>query len=433
MSSLETNNSMMEKQSSNDLSWRMTTSIILTFLLLCLPFFNRGLHLQHAEYIGGWSQLILATPIVFLCGWIILRDGWKNLKMGHITCFTLVAITITLSYLYSLTMLLFPNLFLSMLIMPISIDSNFETAAIVTTIVLIEQYIESYISQKCIIKSDRSNESTSIQNTISVISHYLILCILLLAIITFFSWLLLDITYASTYGFTCAMTVLIIACPFALNFAATLPIHIGINASKQRGISFQNMACLEKFEKTNVLILDSAQLKNISPSTLDKLHAKGIHVIVMTGADYITIETLDKNHSIDAIQTETTPEQKRETIQQLKNQGFTIATTDNNRDSHTTGIRLLSQNDVINIYYQHPEDIISAFLVSKHVMQNIRFNLYFISAYSFLTLLFATGLFFPLVKFMISPALGAALMMAMTATVLFHAWLLHKKLRDHLP
>lgn len=96
-----------------------------------------SLHTQH------WLQGILTTPVVVWGGWPFFQLGWASIRQGQLNMFTLITLGVGATYLYSLVALVFPGAF------PLSFWEHtgmpavyFETAAMITTLVLMGQVLE---------------------------------------------------------------------------------------------------------------------------------------------------------------------------------------------------------------------------------------------------------------------------------------------------
>jgi len=75
-------------------------------------------------------QLVLATPVVLWCGWPLLKRGWASLVRRSLNMFTLISIGVSAAYLYSLAAMFSRGAL------------YFETAAGITTLVLLGQVLE---------------------------------------------------------------------------------------------------------------------------------------------------------------------------------------------------------------------------------------------------------------------------------------------------
>ncbi|MCA8900383.1 MAG: copper-translocating P-type ATPase [Hyphomonas sp.] len=95
---------------------------------------------------GSWSrwlQLILAAPVVLWGGWPFLVRGVRSVQTKNLNMFTLIALGVSVAFLYSVVALLMPGLF------PPAFRGHgggvalyFEAAAVVTTLVLLGQVLE---------------------------------------------------------------------------------------------------------------------------------------------------------------------------------------------------------------------------------------------------------------------------------------------------
>jgi Cu+-exporting ATPase len=89
-------------------------------------------------------ELALATPVVIWCGWPIMTRYWQSLVNRSMNMFTLIGLGVGVAYLYSIVATLWPELF------PVSfrgaegeVAVYFEAAAVITTLVILGQVMES--------------------------------------------------------------------------------------------------------------------------------------------------------------------------------------------------------------------------------------------------------------------------------------------------
>jgi P-type Cu+ transporter len=90
-----------------------------------------------------WIELTLATPVVLWAGWPLLERGWGSIRRRSLNMFSLIALGVCTSYLYSLAAVLAPGAF------PPSLRGEggfvpvyFEAAAVITVLVLLGQVLE---------------------------------------------------------------------------------------------------------------------------------------------------------------------------------------------------------------------------------------------------------------------------------------------------
>jgi len=90
-----------------------------------------------------WVQLALATPVVLWGGWSFFARGWASLKSRNLNMFTLISLGVGVAYGYSLVAALAPGIFpVSFRTMGGAIPVYFESAAVITTLVLLGQVLE---------------------------------------------------------------------------------------------------------------------------------------------------------------------------------------------------------------------------------------------------------------------------------------------------
>jgi Cu+-exporting ATPase len=92
---------------------------------------------------SNWAQLAFATPVVFWAGWPFFERGWKSLVTRNLNMFTLIALGIGVAWLYSFVATVWPALFPPELRMHGgAVAVYFESAAVITVLVLIGQVLE---------------------------------------------------------------------------------------------------------------------------------------------------------------------------------------------------------------------------------------------------------------------------------------------------
>lgn len=128
-----------------EMSNRFWVSLVFTVPLLLLamsemiPAFS---HLSMASWFS-WVQLALATPVVLWGGWPFLVRAWTSVVNRRLNMFTLIALGTGSAYLYSLFATLAPQWIPDSLRGTHgSIPLYFEAAAVITTLVLLGQFLE---------------------------------------------------------------------------------------------------------------------------------------------------------------------------------------------------------------------------------------------------------------------------------------------------
>src|SRR5579885_1827445 len=131
-----------------DMSRRFWVSVVLTLPVL---FLTMGMDIPGVSqlvdliplHVSSWAQFILATPVIFWCGWPLLQRAWFSLIQRRLNMFSLIALGITVAYGYSLIGLLFPDLFPPAFRgMKGEVYLYFEAASAITALVLMGQVLE---------------------------------------------------------------------------------------------------------------------------------------------------------------------------------------------------------------------------------------------------------------------------------------------------
>jgi P-type Cu+ transporter len=136
-----------EDREVRSLASKFWLSLILTIPLLCLALGEMlpGLSVDHwlPVRINQWIQLVLATLIVFWCGGIFFVRAWRSVVNLSLNMFTLIGVGVGTAYLYSAVVTVFPGLFPDSFKNHGEIDLYFESAAVITVLVLFGQWLES--------------------------------------------------------------------------------------------------------------------------------------------------------------------------------------------------------------------------------------------------------------------------------------------------
>ncbi|MGC8625156.1 MAG: copper-transporting P-type ATPase [Phycisphaerae bacterium] len=127
-----------------DMSRRFWIGLMLTapvFVLSMLA--NFGFAGLNAATWLNWVNLILATPVVFWCGWPFFVRAWVSIKTWNLNMFTLIGLGVSVAYGYSLAATLAPRLFpRAFQSHPGVVHTYFEAAAVITVLVLLGQMLE---------------------------------------------------------------------------------------------------------------------------------------------------------------------------------------------------------------------------------------------------------------------------------------------------
>ncbi len=145
---LEPRQIMVEEEESpelKDMTRRFWVCLVLTVpvLVIAMGHMIPGMQGLGADPVFRWIELILATPVVLWGAWPFFQRGWASLVNKSLNMFTLIALGVGVSYLYSVVAVFIPQVF-----PPAFRDEAgqvgvyFEAAAVITTLVLLGQVLE---------------------------------------------------------------------------------------------------------------------------------------------------------------------------------------------------------------------------------------------------------------------------------------------------
>jgi len=90
-----------------------------------------------------WIEFALATPVVLWGGWPFFVRGWQSVRTWNLNMFTLIALGVSVAWVYSVVALLFPQIFPPIMRMEGGLVAvYFEAAAVITALVLLGQVLE---------------------------------------------------------------------------------------------------------------------------------------------------------------------------------------------------------------------------------------------------------------------------------------------------
>ena len=122
---------------------RFLVSAALSLPILILTMFGKALGLHLETGTKNAFELLLATPVVLWCGWPFFQRFWKSLVNRSPNMFTLIGVGTGAAYVYSVTATLFPQIFPgSFRDMHGGVPVYFESAVVITTLVLLGQVLE---------------------------------------------------------------------------------------------------------------------------------------------------------------------------------------------------------------------------------------------------------------------------------------------------
>jgi Cu2+-exporting ATPase len=174
-----------------------------------------------------------------------------------------------------------------------------------------------------------------------------------------------------------------------------------------------------------------------SKPAIDKLHAMGVEVAMLTGDSQAVAKAVAEELGIDTFFAEVLPEHKDQKIGELQKQGKHVAMVgDGVNDAPAltradVGIAIGSGTDVaiesagIILVKSNPLDVVKIFDLSRASHRKMVQNLFWAAGYNIFALPLAAGILAP-IGILLSPAVGALLMSISTVIVAINAQLLRR-------
>ena len=122
---------------------RLLSSALLTVPLLVLAMGDMAVRHALGPRVLAWVELALATPVVLWGGWPFFQRGWESVVHASPNMFTLIAIGVGAAWAYSVVGAFAPQIFPASFRGPDGdVALYFESAAVITTLVLLGQVLE---------------------------------------------------------------------------------------------------------------------------------------------------------------------------------------------------------------------------------------------------------------------------------------------------
>src|SRR5947209_17181713 len=135
---------------------------------------------------------------------------------------------------------------------------------------------ETLLAQIVRMVAEAQRSRAPIQSLADKVSGYFVPAVVLVATLTFFTWLLVGPGPQFAHALVNAVAVLIIACPCALGLATPMAIMVGTGRGAHAGVLIKNAEALEALEKVDTLVFDKT-------GTLTEGKPRVVSVITVSG------------------------------------------------------------------------------------------------------------------------------------------------------
>ncbi len=115
---------------------------------------------------------------------------------------------------------------------------------------------ETMLAQIIKMVQDAQGSKAPVQKLVDKIAGVFVPVVILIAIVSFITWIILGGENGFTQGLLALVTVLVIACPCALGLATPTAIMVGVGKGAEMGILIKDAESLEQAKKINAIVLD---------------------------------------------------------------------------------------------------------------------------------------------------------------------------------
>lgn len=180
-------------------------------------------------------------------------------------------------------------------------------------------------------------------------------------------------------------------------------------------------------------IVFSDPIKQSSKEALKELLLQNVKVIMLTGDNHFTAKNVANELGLSEYKAECLPQDKLNEIKRLQSEGKIVAMAgDGINDAPAiaaadigiamgTGTDIAIESAYITLVKGDLLGIVKARKLSRHTLLNIRQNLFFALIYNALGITIATGVFYPLFGWLLSPMIAAAAMSFSSVSVIANA------------
>jgi Cu+-exporting ATPase len=181
------------------------------------------------------------------------------------------------------------------------------------------------------------------------------------------------------------------------------------------------------------LVAVADPIRETTKDAIRQLHAAGLRIIMATGDNQETAQSVATSLGIDEVRAGVLPEDKKELVDSLRQAGSRVAMAgDGINDAPAlaaadVGIAMGGGTDVavesagITLLGGDLTGIVRARLLAQATLRNIRENLFFAFAYNSAGVPVAAGVLYPLTGAMLSPMIAAAAMSLSSVSVISNA------------
>ena len=174
-------------------------------------------------------------------------------------------------------------------------------------------------------------------------------------------------------------------------------------------------------------------IKETTPEAIEALRQEGIHIVMVTGDNRKTAESVAIKLGIGEVVAEVLPDEKVVVVKRFQEEGRTVAMAGDGindapglAQAHVgiamgTGTDVAMESAGVTLVQGDLRSIVRARRLSRATMRNIRQNLFFAFVYNSIGVPVAAGVLYPFVGLLLSPVIAAAAMSFSSVSVVGNA------------
>ena len=248
--------------------------------ILVVPLLVYSMILMHVPY-SNEIQMVLAIPVMVFFGGGFFTGAWKQAKLGRSNMDTLVALSTSIAFLFSLFNTFFPEFWYDRGLEP---HVYYGVAAVIIAFSLTGEFMEERARRNvsaaiCRLGGWQYNAARVLpekQRIDDRVAELFVPVILIISLLTFFIWVFFGGIDVVSHGLFAALSVLVVACPCAVGLATPVALAAGLNKAARNHILIRDTSALEQMRNVDVVVFDkTGTLTEGHPTVIGWLWAQG--------------------------------------------------------------------------------------------------------------------------------------------------------------
>ncbi len=302
---IDEDNSVQEQEEAEQSYYGQLKRKTIVAWIFALPVAVLGMFLMNVPGVNWW-MLLLSLPVILYSGRSFYMNAWKQTLQRTSNMDTLVALSTSIAFLFSLFNTFYPEFWYSRGLEP---HVYYEAATVIIAFVLVGKLMEEKAKGKTstairklmglqprtarVVKDGREEDiliaelqvgdkvsvrpkvgkntvlaqiirmvqeaqgsKAPVQRIVDKVTAVFVPVVLAVAVFTFLVWIVAGGADDFSYAMLSAVSVLVIACPCALGLATPTALMVGIGRGAESHILIKDAVALEQMRKVDTVVLD---------------------------------------------------------------------------------------------------------------------------------------------------------------------------------